>query len=226
MGAKSTSQRRITTLYAILLLVLGIGVFSVIDYFGDGLKASYNDAIKVRSSETEGKSTEIIYEIPITSEDMTFDMPIYDGVGVAISGRPSALDLEVTTTAGNEIKGLGGSKSFLIVSGFIYIAVFVFILMILTSLRSSVKRGELMKKHTVARTRVIAALLICASLSYSFSRYLENRAVADFLSDNGFSISVIFPFDFLQIGTGIVIFVIAEVFAIGYKLSEEQRLTI
>ena len=226
MGAKSKSLRRITVLYVVLFVVMGIGIFPLAESFGDGFKAGFQDARKMKSSLTEGKSTEILYEIHVVREGLNFDMPIYNADGVEVSARPSALDLEVTTADGRKIEGLGGAMPFLVLSGFIYIAIFILIFRILTSLRNSVRHGGIMNRSVVARTRVIAALLICASLSFSLSRYLENRAVTNFLSDNGFSISVIFPFDFLQIGTGIVIFVIAEVFAIGYKLSEENRLTI
>ena len=194
--------------------------------FRDSFRAGFNDAMKVKSSETQGKSAEIIYEVPVVYQGLSFDTPVYHSGGVEVNARPSALDLEIVTPEGQEIKGLGGSMVFVGMAGCMYIAVFVIIFVILTSLRGSVKRGELMKRSVIVRTRAIAILLICASLSYSLSRYLENKAMSGFLDGNGFSITVQFPFDFLQIGTGILIFVIAEIFAIGHKLSEEQRLTI
>jgi len=223
---KLTSLQRITALYVIFFVVLAIGAFPLAEALSDGWKAGYNDAVKVRSSEMDGKSAEILYEIPVIYEGHAFDIPVYSKGGVEVNGRPAALDLEVVTPDGSEIKGLNGSMAFVVISGIMYIAIVVIIFIILTSLHKSVKRGELMKKSVVARTRAIAVLLICASLSFSLSRYLENKALTGFLSGNGFSISIQFPFDFLQIGTGILIFVIAEIFAIGYKLSEEQRLTI
>lgn len=223
---KFTSLQRITALYVIFFVVLAIGAFPLAEAFRDGWKAGYNDAVKVKRSETQGKSAEILYEVPVIYQGLSFDIPVYDSAGTQVNARPSALDLEIITPDGQEIKGLGGSMAFVVISGVMYIAVFVIIFIILTSLRGSVKRGELMKKSVIVRTRAIAILLICASLSFSLSRYLENRALNGFLAGNGFSISVQFPFDFLQIGTGILIFVIAEIFAIGHKLSEEQRLTI
>ncbi len=223
---KFTSLQRITALYVLFFVVIAIGIFPLAESFKDGWKAGYNDAVKVKRSETQGKSAEIIYEVPVVYQGLSFDIPVYNSGGVEVHARPSAVDLEIVTPEGEEIKGLNGSMFFVIIAGGMYIAVFVIIFIILTSLRGSVKRGGLMKRSVIVRTRAIAILLICASLSFSLSRYLENKAMSGFLAGSGFSISVHFPFDFLQIGTGILIFVIAEIFAIGHKLSEEQRLTI
>lgn len=229
MGNRLTPIRRITALYVVFfaVIILSIVLSFSSTAFREGFQTGQSDAVRMMSGGSEA-GMNIIYDLRAVPENHEFSIPVYGkhGSGVQINGRSSVMDVEVVSQPGVKVKGLGIPTLFLILAAFMYLAVFVIIFMILTSLRSSIKQGGLMWKEVVPLTRSIGILLICASLSWSLSGYLESRAVAPYFEESGFEIITSFSVDGIQIIMGVLVFFIAEVFSIGYRLSEEQKLTI
>lgn len=225
MRKKFTPIQRITALYVVFFVVIAASIIMgfASPAFRESFQTGWSDASRVGAGDT----VSIVYDLPVVSESMDFSIPLHVGHGgVGISGRPSMMDVEVTSEPGAKVEGLGVTTLFFLLSALMYLAVFVIIFMILTSLRSSVKQGSIMSREVIPLTRSIGILLICASLLWSFSNYLERRAVAPYFAGSGFDLSASFSIDAIQIITGVLIFFIAEIFSIGYRLSEEQKLTI
>lgn len=215
-------------LYVVFFAVIA---FSVVMMFTspanrEAFYTGMSDADRMFDNKESGMRTQIMYDIDGYPEGMNFPLTLYIGNDATIYGRPSRMDLEIVSPSKLEAGGLGWSMFFLVLSALMYISVFVIIFIILTSLRRSVRQGNLMERRVVPLTRSIGILLIGASLLMSLSVYLERKALIPYFIASGFSISTAMSFDFVQIITGILIFVIAEIFSIGYGLSEEQKLTI
>ena len=230
MRLKLTSLQRITWLYILFFVVIAISLVMAVGSptSKEGWQAGAKDAMRLYETESSGVEMNVLYELATYPDDMGFPVSVHKDRDnkVVINARPAMMDVEIITASGSKVKGLGLSTTFVILSGFMYIAIFIIIFVILSSLRRSIKRGNIMEKQIIPLTRWIGILLIGASLLLSFSTFIEKRAIAPFFADSGYTVSTSFSADPVQLITGILIFVIAEIFAIGYSLGEEQKLTI
>lgn len=230
MNGQLTPIKRITALYVLFFAVIiaSIALMFTSAAFKSGFETGMRDAVRMKSGDKAGDRVNIVYELAAIPGDFEFSIPVYADTagGVTINARPSTMDVKVESIADAPVKGLGIPTLFTALSSLMYLAIFVIIFIILTSLRRSVKQGSLMSREVIPLTRWIGILLICASLFWSLGGYLESRALASYFEGSGFMLHSSFPFDTIQIITGILVFVIAEIFSIGYRLSEEQKLTI
>jgi fumarate reductase subunit D len=110
------------------------------------------------------------------------------------------------------------------VSVALYICIFIFIFKILNSLRKGLKTNELFPQKNIARTRMIGKMLVVAAIMTSMSQYIEISALADLVAGDIIDTSI--NIEWGEIITGILILFIAEIFTIGYDISEENKLTI
>lgn len=231
MKPKKIILRRITTLYVIFFVVIGFSLVRTLSQFsGEEFNTGINDAQRVFSDADAGRRCEIIYDIRTATSSMDFNMPIYaDSVSrTAIYTRPAALDVELSRPEGTE--GAFPHNSMNMVYGLlgtvIYLAIFIILFIVIGSLRKSIRHDDAFPKSNIALTRAIGILLIVASLVFSLISWLEAKAIAPYFEGSAYQINTSFPFNFSEIIVGILIFVIAEVFAIGTSMSEEQKLTI
>lgn len=222
--------RRLTVLYMVFFAVIALSLLRTFTsrFAGEDFNTGWNDARRmVANPYPDDPRVEIMYELRTATSDVGFDTEVYsspDG-DTRINARPSTLDIEAVTSAGEGI-GFGGSMIFVVLVAACYVAIFVIIFVMLGSLRRSFRRDDPFRRRSVALTRVIGALLIVSSLLISTMTWLDARAVAPYFEETGFAINTSFPYDFAQIITGVLIFVIAEIFSIGSSISEEQKLTI
>ena len=87
-------------------------------------------------------------------------------------------------------------------------------------------RHASVQHRNIVRTRVIGFLLIVASVSQSLCSWLNNCSAVELFRGTQYVVDTSFRFDFGGLITALMILFIGEVFAIGYNLSEEQKLTI
>lgn len=80
-------------------------------------------------------------------------------------------------------------------------------------------------RDNIKLIRAIGILLIASSLLANLAYYLEAQSLTQLLKDTSLLISIDI-YEFGDLFAGVLILVIAEIFAIGYDLSEEQKLTI
>ncbi len=224
---KKQTLRRITLLYIIFFAVILISlVFSVnSSAFSEGFKTGYNDGLRIMGDAVNENKVQIVYDLSGKTSDMDFNIPVYSVPDeLTIKARPAKIDIEAISP-----QGIGGIYYTLLIgllATFTYAAIFVIIFMILGSLRRSIRTGDMFDKSNIARTRLTGILLIGASLLMSLALWLESRALAPYFEESSLTINTSFPFSFTEIIIGVLIFVVAEVLAIGYSISEEQKLTI
>lgn len=108
----------------------------------------------------------------------------------------------------------------------VYTSIFVVIFLVLSSLLKSIRSGEGFVHRNIALTRIIAIFLIVASLLDSFAVWIEANIAMKYVDSAIYKIDTAFTPDFTQLVTAVLIFIMAEVFAIGANLSDEQKLTI
>ena len=106
-----------------------------------------------------------------------------------------------------------------------YIAICTILFVVLISLRKSIRHDNLFNRDNIKLIRAIGILLIASSLLANLAYYLEAQSLTQLLKDTSLLISIDI-YEFGDLFAGVLILVIAEIFAIGYDLSEEQKLTI
>lgn len=228
MQPKKKILRRITSLYIIFFVIIITSIILSLNSAAvkQAFSMGYNDAVRIQDREGEGREIDIFYDINGVRSDFEFDTMVYSNAdsSVIVKGRPAAMDFEVTSHKKASAKT--SVVALVFASAFIYIAIFVIIFIIISSLRKSIKTDVGFSKRNIMHTRSIAFLMIAQSLISSLSSYLESNALASYFTESPFVVDTAFRFNFAEIITGILIFVIAEIFAIGYNISEEQKLTI
>lgn len=181
------------------------------------------------SSYTDGRSVQHYSFLPDYYGEKEFDIPIVARAdsSLIITGRINMLDIKVLSRGpvGNEwtralsfvLLGLGA---------LLYGAVFVVLFIILGSLHRSSKTDNVFARSNITRTRWIGILLIGASVCVSTGEYLQKYLAAKLLEGTSYQIMPGMPVAFSELIIGVLILFMAEIFAIGYDMSQEEQLTI
>ncbi|WP_418981671.1 DUF2975 domain-containing protein [Alistipes sp.] len=156
-----------------------------------------------------------------------------DGLPDNITPGVEQLNLRVSVpedyTLGNAFKVVadnGYAYVMMLVMMVSYLAIFILIALIINSLRCSI-RDELPIRHAnIVRTRWIGALILVAEVSQAVMQFINNREAARLLAGTVYEVSGQFPLNYWNVIVGVLFLFMAEVFAIGTQLSEEQKLTI
>lgn len=114
----------------------------------------------------------------------------------------------------------------LIVSGFSFLAVIVLIALMINSLRKSIRDEQPLRHNNIWRTRLIGILLIVTELANALVLYINQCKAVELLEGTPYEALTQFPLNYWNLIIGVLFLFMAEVFAIGTQLSEEQKLTI
>lgn len=234
MKSRKVILRRVTALYVIFFVVIAAGVVRTVSRFsGEDFNTGINDARRMRAaSNTDGgRSMELLYEVRLATSNADFCLPVYRNGddSVTIYARPVVFDLRADSPEGEQVFGSLPKRYGMIAVGvatLAYVAIFVILLVVINSLRRSIRRDDVFRKSNISLTRAIGILLICASLLFSLASWIDARAVAPYFEGGPYAVNTAFQFNFSEIMLGVLIFIIAEVFSISSSLSEEQKLTI
>lgn len=231
MQNKKKTIRRLTVLYVLFFIVIATSIVLSFNAtaFNEGFMTGMSDAQRMFEDKGAGNKVSIFYDMRPSTGYMDFNMPIFESAdsSIAIKARPSRIDVEaISPGMANHFRGTGLAMFFSILSLLTYGAIFIIIFLILTSLRKSIRTDDVFDRSNIVMTRVIAVLLIVGSLLFSFASWIECRSIAPFFEGSGYAINTSFPFNFSELIMGIIVLFVAEVFAIGTSLSEEQKLTI
>lgn len=242
MNTKNALQQRILALYiAFFTVIIASFCFGTL---GSGLAKGLRDGFRVSdqivSEQADGNQNYwvgVYYDLPSADSEINIDLStptLPDGAN--IKARINRVDLMVekpnTTLDGSLWKGLTelmGTPSifictWLLVIGYVVIVVMMFL--IIRSVRRSVKSESVFDRKNFLRTRVIGILLIICSFLSALINYLTVKEAAQWLADSKFALDTSFSVNFWDVLMGILILLIAEAFAIGYDMSQEQKLTI
>lgn len=174
----------------------------------------------------------LLDDIPVKDEE-PFD--IADGENTTVEARVTKLALTVSRNAPNaSIAGIafssvGGSPWFYIASlteVLCRAAIIVLMILIIRSLRRSIRRERPLDRRNVALLRTIGALTIVSELLRGFVDWRLTVQASELLAGSGCNVDTTIHVTYTTLIMGILVLFAAEVFAIGQSLSEEQKLTI
>ena len=105
--------------------------------------------------------------------------------------------------------------------------VFIFIALIINSLRKSIRDQRPLSKCNIVYMRLIGVLVIVIALLEAASYSINNKIVTMLATEHyAQAFKNVFPIEYGELVMGLLIIFAAEVFVIGTKLSEEQEYTI
>lgn len=173
-------------------------------------------------------------DIRVTGQPETaVEIAAAPGVEIKANVRKLALVVEQnapgTSPLGLAFRSIGGSAwlyALVLLCPLLYLAIIVLMFVIIHSLRRSIRDELPLNSRNIGRTRLIGALIIFAEVCRAVSLWLMNGKAAELLAGTDIIIDTSFPISYWNILIGVLVLFTAEVFAIGYRLSEEQKLTI
>lgn len=226
--SKNIVSRRINLLFCLFFIFVAAGVF--FSSSSRGFRLGWNDTENMFGDPSVNTvHSNMIYGVKVEQRYDDFSTPLHssDSTVVAFT-RPSSLDVKVQADRDNNFSRRHSVG--VILTAFVallsYVAVYVLLFVMLLSLSRSMRHGELFQHRNIVRTRVIGFLLIVASVSQSLCSWLNNCSAVELFRGTQYVVDTSFRFDFGGLITALMILFIGEVFAIGYNLSEEQKLTI
>lgn len=106
------------------------------------------------------------------------------------------------------------------------LAIFILMGLIINSLRKSIRDERTLDRHNILYTRIIGVVLICAELLNGVFEWCQRTEAARLLEGSTWMVDTSFPLSYWNLVMGVLVIFMAEVFAIGTRLSEEQKFTI
>ena len=228
---------RVRILYWVLIsfivLMLGVQFYSFAYGFTEGIKGAME---YLENPDKEYISAMFVpAENEIQMSMSSFEIPVASMADSSVSVRSSVASYNVLIEKDKEMKvPMAWTQTahavMLFIALGIYIAIVVFMFKVLASIKSSLNQNTVFSRKVIGYIRWVGALLIVCSLFLDISSYLHNAqvvAIIEMCSDVNVKMSAGFPISsYMGIITGVMILFFAEVFAIGYDISEEQKLTI
>ena len=209
-------------LFTFIIVVVAANAYAFVSGFSHGM------AMGVKNME-KGYSAESVLDYDIHNGACYLDFPINVGStedsSIVMSARAHSYDIELYSP------GKPASSILTFTWLFCYIAIFILLFNVLGSIKNSLKRNTVFSRRIIGYTRWVGALLITASLLSEAATYLSHIHTADMIDKIGASAALELSYSFsvssvTEIITGVMVLFLAEVFAIGYDMTEEQKLTI
>ena len=107
-----------------------------------------------------------------------------------------------------------------------YLAIIVLMLLIIHSLRRSIREERPLERRNILLLRIIGLLAIATELIDDAIDWTMSSRAAELLTGSGYVVDTAFHVSYSTLLMGVLILFAAEVFAVGQHLSEEQKLTI
>lgn len=130
---------------------------------------------------------------------------------------------------GLAFRSLGGSGwiyASVLLTLFAYLTIIVLMILIINSVRRSIREERTLDKRNVWYLRAIGGLAILTELLDGLVARAMNLRAAQLLAGSQYTVDTSLHLSYSTIIIGVLIIFAAEVFAIGQNLSEEQKLTI
>lgn len=228
---KKSLRRRLLSIYIGYFIVLLAGfVYSFLPNFTSGFTRGLE--LATLASEDASMST---YILPATLDNTVHQPQIplksnREGIDVQVEASDVII---LVKASGQTDPALTGELSLLSYSlWFAFpillakLAILILLALIINILRVSVRGGQVLPRRIVSYTRAIALILVLVTLLDSTSSWVFHHVAAIVLDGSGLKVASSIGIDYWAIFMAILIFFSAEVFSIGSKLGEEQKLTI
>lgn len=236
MQNKKSLLKRLLFLYIALFLVVATGiVHNVLGDFGRGAADGMEMGTRIAEKLQQGNPRQIylLGDVHIVGNGES-GAPIRNGA-IEIEPVVTRMNLIVDEPAeevsplGIAFRSVGGSPwlyAFALLIPLFLLAVIVLMVMIIHSLRRSIREERPLDRRNVWYLRSIGLLTILMELINGLMSHAMNLRAAELLAGSNLTVDTTLDLSYTTIIMGILILFSAEVFAIGQNLSEEQRLTI
>jgi hypothetical protein len=221
-------KRRLNILCVIVVLVLSYSVFETGYYFIVGVKAGVEAGIDGNASEASQKKLMNMKYISLLPEHLSglgdnglFQDSIYNErsgeyVPVSFNSMMVSVDTESTTL----------EQTAFTLLNFLHIVICVWSIVLFVRLVISINKSDIFNWKNVHRLRLLGAALIISFCTALLPAYLTFRSVGNVFSVHGYELHLSDTVNTTTLVLGISTLIVAEVFAIGLKMKEEQDLTI
>lgn len=217
-------KRRLNILCVIVLLVLGYSVLEMTYYVGMGIKLGlekgFDKEVNIKEKE-EMSNLQVVQLIPENLGDALLIDSVYnEKSGQYVPASYGQMVVSVDTRPGI----LSRIISFLLLlADYVVIvwAVVLFIRLIVT-----INKSDIFNWKNVRRLRRLGILLIISFCCTFLSAFLTVHNVEKVFAVQGYSLSMTDMVHITSLVLGLSALIVAEVFAIGLRMKEEQDLTI
>ena len=217
-------KRRLNLLCLLVMLVLSYSVFSTLYDFGRGVSAGLKMAKNIKADKAAKNDNPALHLklAAFTPDNFTcFTDSVYnEKTSSYVPAMYSQLIVSVKTNPSMCTMLISGILSLL---EFISIALsVVFFIRIIISINKS----DIFNWKNVSRLRWLGAALTFSFTCSLVALIISHYELADAFALKGYSMHLSELLSITTLVLGIISFIIAEVFAIGLRLQEEQELTI
>lgn len=217
-------KRRLNILCVIVLLVLSYSVLEMTYYVGMGIKLGlekgFSEAVDKKEKE-EMTNLQIVQLMPKDFGGAILIDSVYnEKSGEYVPASYGQMIVSVDTQPGILSRVV---SALLLLADYVVIiwAVVLFIRLIV-----SINRSDIFNWKNVRRLRRLGILLIISFGCTFFSAFLSLHNVEKVFSVSGYSLSMTDMVHITSLVLGLSALIVAEVFAIGLRMKEEQDLTI
>ncbi|WP_018669351.1 DUF2975 domain-containing protein [Bacteroides gallinarum] len=221
-------KRRLNILCVIVVLVLSYSVFETGYYFVVGVKAGVEAGTEGSTSVEEQKELMNMKYISLLPEHLSklgdnglFQDSVYNeksGKYVPVSFSSMMLSVDTKSTASEQV-------AFSLLN-LVHIGVCIWAIILFIRLVISINKSDIFNWKNVRRLRFLGAALIVGFCTAFLPAYLTYRSVGEVFSVRGYELDLSDMVNTTTLVLGISTLIVAEVFAIGLKMKEEQDLTI
>ena len=240
MQNKKQLKIRLMIIYiTFFVVVLAAFAYNFAPDFARGSSQGSDIGEKIAKNWLSGhpRTTFLLTNVPTADVHWNYDLAMpTDSSRLVVSARIHSLDLCVEQEAPEDasvmslaFKVLGGSSGIYALSlmtAAAYLAIIIFMFLIIHSLRRSIKEETVLDPRNIWMTRIIGVLIILTELFNAVMMWRMNQKAAELIANSNIVVDTTFPISYWNILLGLLVLFTAEVFAIGYSLSEEQKLTI
>ena len=239
MENKQNLRLRITILYIVYFAaLLGGIIYNTGPAFKRGAKLGLETSTSLTSSWLDGGSmrSSIIY-IGVPTDNITVNATqLDDERNTSVTLMAPKFDVVISQDADQNASlwdmtfvSVGGSiwvyLASLAMLG-LYIVVFILIFFIIHSLRNSIRNDAPLAKKCVWYIRIIGLIIIVVDFIDAWAQWTMSCGAAPYLEAAGFAVDTSFTLNYYTLLLACLVIFSAEIFSIGSKLGEEQKLTI
>ena len=233
MKTKKTQLKRLLAIYTVFLLLLLAGALHGSSDFIRGF--SDGQEMADRFEKEMGNSYEyFVTDIPVYTEfgSLAVDQPA--DTLCRLSPRVESISLLVKKSSHDPAPQV--IFRMFADNGYLYLAVMLILLsklgifilmgMIINSLRKSIRDERPLNRRNILYSRLIGVVIIGAELLNGVIMWCQRAEAARLLEGSAWVADTSFPLSYWNLVMGVLVIFMAEVFAIGTRLSEEQKFTI
>lgn len=221
-------KRRLNILCVIVVLVLSYSIFETAYYFVVGVKAGLEAGIESdTSAENQRELINMKYisllpeHLSATGENGFFQDSVYNeksGKYVPVSFNSMVVSVDTQSAAWSQL-------TFTLLN-LAHICICVWAIILFVRLVVSINKSDIFNWRNVRRLRFLGLALIISFCTEVLPAYLTYRNVGEVFSVRGYELGLSDMVNTTTLVLGISTLIVAEVFAIGLKMKEEQELTI